>query len=228
MDVSLPPATLWYQASYWNTLNYILKLWRTGKRAQVVISAEIKWEDPLEWSMEHSRETSVCCCPGGGRGGNMLAWSHGPLDWDAERVIFGDVQEPGAPPESPYKEVHSGRVERGLSASLPLLDGANLFASTQHLRPLSCTNLTPAPESDCVDTQSTRSTWALHDIYLNATLESVLNCIRRGTFSSWTLSKPYPSPPFGPVLHYWWTARAEVCWALTISRERLRVNGISV
>lgn len=75
----------------------------------------------------------------------MLARSHSPLDQYSERVIFGDVQEPGAPSESPYKEVLSGWVESGLSASLLLLDGANSFASSQHLQRLSGTDLTPAP-----------------------------------------------------------------------------------
>lgn len=75
----------------------------------------------------------------------MLAWSHSPLDQDSERVIFGDVQVPGAPSERPYKEVLSGWVETGLSASLSLLDGANSFASSQHLPPLSGTDPTPAP-----------------------------------------------------------------------------------
>lgn len=38
----------------------------------------------------------------------MLACGHCPLDQRSERVILGDVQEPGAPTESPYKEVLSG------------------------------------------------------------------------------------------------------------------------
>lgn len=75
----------------------------------------------------------------------MLACSQSPLDQDAERVIFGDVQVPGAPSEGPYKEVLSGWVESGLSASLSLLGGANLFASSQHLPTLSGTDPTPAP-----------------------------------------------------------------------------------
>lgn len=45
-----------------------------------------------------------------------------------------------APSESPYKEVLSGWVESELSASLSLLDGANSFASSQHLLPLSGTD----------------------------------------------------------------------------------------
>lgn len=61
-----------------------------------------------------------------------------------EGVIFGDVQVPGAPAESPYKEVLSGWVESGLSASLSLLDEADSFASSQHLPPLSGTDLTPS------------------------------------------------------------------------------------
>lgn len=70
----------------------------------------------------------------------MLAWS--PLD--SARGYFGDIQVPVAPAERPYKEVLSVWVESGLSASLSLLDGANSFASSQHLPPLSGTDPTPA------------------------------------------------------------------------------------
>lgn len=71
----------------------------------------------------------------------LKAWNHSPL----EMVIFGDVHEAAAPSESPYKELLSGRMESGLSASLSLLREAGSFASTQHLQPVSLTNLTPAP-----------------------------------------------------------------------------------
>lgn len=51
-----------------------------------------------------------------------------------ERVYFWGCSGAWGPPsESPYKEVLSGWVESGLSASLSLLDGANSFASSQHL-----------------------------------------------------------------------------------------------
>lgn len=46
---------------------------------------------------------------------------------------------PGSPSESPYKEVLSGWVESELSTPLSLLDGADSFASSQHLPPLSGT-----------------------------------------------------------------------------------------
>lgn len=68
-----------------------------------------------------------------------------PIGLGLREGYFGDAQVPGAPLESPYKEVLSGPVESGLSASLSLLDGANSFASSQHLPPLSGTDPTPAP-----------------------------------------------------------------------------------
>lgn len=75
----------------------------------------------------------------------LKAWNRSPLDPLYEMVIFGDVHEAAAPSESPYKELLSGRMESGLSASLSLLREAGSFASTQHLQPVSLTNLTPAP-----------------------------------------------------------------------------------
>lgn len=74
-----------------------------------------------------------------------MAWDYSPLDPLYEMVIFGDIHEAAAPSESPYKELLSGRMESGLSASLSLLCEASSFASTQHLRPVSLTDLTPAP-----------------------------------------------------------------------------------
>lgn len=76
------------------------------------------------------------------------------MDQDAQRVIFGVCSGARAPTESPYKEVLSGRVESGLSAPPPLLDGADSFASSQHLQALSGTNLPPPlppglPEATC-------------------------------------------------------------------------------
>lgn len=59
--------------------------------------------------------------------------------------FWGRPTKPRPPSESPYKELLSGRMESGLSASLSLLREAGSFASTQHLRPVSLTNLTPAP-----------------------------------------------------------------------------------
>lgn len=55
-----------------------------------------------------------------------------------EGYFWGDAQVPGPPSESPYKEVLSpARVESGLSAAVSLLDGADSFASRQHLPSLS-------------------------------------------------------------------------------------------
>ncbi len=101
--------------------------------------ANVKGKDLFVRVTANTRETSMCCAV------NILAWSHSLLDQESERVIFGNVQVPGAPSERPYKELLSGRVESGLSASLPLLDRANSFASSQHLPPLSGTDPAPAP-----------------------------------------------------------------------------------
>jgi len=87
---------------------------------------------------DFTRET-VCCS-------GETCWLGATLDLDSERVIFGDAQVPGAPSESPYKEVLSGWVESGLSASVSLLDGANPFASSQHLPPLSGSDPKATPD----------------------------------------------------------------------------------
>lgn len=150
---------------------------------------------------DHKRDSRALCWL------NMLAWSHSLLDQASDRVIFGDVQVPGAQSESPYKELLSGWVESGLSASLSLLDGANSFASSQHLPPLSGTEPTPAPYSNPWPYRaleyiflphfllySTASSTSQSSFMLNKILLLFFCNFAIHNMLSKTLFEPYPSP----------------------------------
>ena len=126
-----------------------------------------------------------------------------------EGLFLGMFRCLGPPSESPYKEVLSGWVESGLSASLSLLDGANSFASSQHLPSLA--RIRPVAS---LTSPSTTFPLALlvpvNPTPLNTALQLVIFCYlaTRNTLSS-TL---FPSPIHLPSL---------VCFTLLmISRSR--------
>lgn len=116
-----------------------------------------------------------------------------------EGYFWGCSGACGATAQSPYKELLSARVESGLSVPLSLLEEANSFAFSQHLPPLSGTDLTLASWSDPLAPSSTfntslSTTFPLALFLLFHTKFIPHNfVIRFLTPSHYSLSSPFPS-----------------------------------
>lgn len=170
-------------------------------------------------------ERLQCCC----WEGNMLACSHCPLDQSSERVIFGDVQEPGAPAESPYKEVLSGGWKVGYqlrccsSMGPTRLRLVNTFSPSLGQiwprLPEATRGLTAITPLQHLPSHSNSSYGSQIHFTLNTTLWSILSSTPQPP-----PSKPCPLPHLFYIIDEQQEQRCVTLWP----DHCLRVNGISM